>query len=188
MAKVKILLEGFTTADSKGEGEEEKTRATITLIQDNGLNIVVDPGVVESQQEIINKLAENNLQKEDIDYVFLTHSHIDHYRNTGIFANAKTLEFFGLWSGNSNVDWREKFSDDIKIIKTPGHSNDSLTFLVKSDLGIVAICGDVFWKENFPDYDEYAVDQEVLKESRKTLLSLADYVIPGHGEMFKVNK
>lgn len=32
MAKVKILIEGYATADSVASGEEEKTCPTITLI------------------------------------------------------------------------------------------------------------------------------------------------------------
>lgn len=59
---------------------------------------------------------------------------------------------------------------------------------VKTDKGIVAICGDVFWKENFPEDDPYASDKEKLKESRKKVLEIADWVIPGHGKIFKVKR
>ncbi|MBU4143012.1 MBL fold metallo-hydrolase, partial [Patescibacteria group bacterium] len=69
--------------------------------------------------------------------------------------------------------------------KTPGHSYDGLTLLVKTSEGVVAICGDVFWKKNSPEDDAYATDKEKLKESRKTVLASADWVIPGHAGMFK---
>jgi glyoxylase-like metal-dependent hydrolase (beta-lactamase superfamily II) len=36
--------------------------------------------------------------------------------------------------------------------------------------------------------DPYVKDKEKLKESRKKILEIADYVIPGHGKMFKVEK
>jgi len=36
--------------------------------------------------------------------------------------------------------------------------------------------------------DEFATDIEKLKESRKKVLEIADWIIPGHGKMFKVNK
>ncbi|OGD82884.1 hypothetical protein A2165_00360 [Candidatus Curtissbacteria bacterium RBG_13_40_7] len=187
MAEVKILLEGYTTADSAQEGDE-KTSPTITLVKDGDTIIIVDPGVVESQDLIIEKLKENGLTVNDINIVCLTHSHIDHFRNIGMFARAKTLEFFGLWDKNTVEDWQEQFSKDIKIIKTPGHNYDCITLLVKTDKGVVAICGDVFWKENYPETDPYATDNDKLVESRKKILELADYVIPGHGKMFKVNK
>jgi len=79
MAEVKILIQGFTNADTKDAGEE-KTCPTITLIKDKGLNIVVDPGVLENQQVLIDKLKEEGLTVDDIDIVCITHSHIDHYR------------------------------------------------------------------------------------------------------------
>ncbi|MFA5188993.1 MAG: MBL fold metallo-hydrolase [Patescibacteria group bacterium] len=187
MAEVKILIEGFTTADSKEQGEE-KTSPTITLVRDGDIIMIVDPGVVESQDLIIEKLKKEGLSVNDINFVCLTHSHIDHFRNIGMFPEAKTLEYFGLWDKNTVEDWQEQFSQDIKIIKTPGHNYDSITLLVKTEIGIIAICGDVFWKENYPETDPYATDNDKLAESRRKVLELANYVIPGHGKMFKVKK
>lgn len=86
---------------------------------------------------------------------------------------------------NTVEDWNEQFTDDIKIIKTPGHSYDGITLFVKTGRGVIAICGDVFWKENSPKNDPYASDKEKLQESRKRVLEMADYIIPGHGKMFR---
>ncbi len=36
--------------------------------------------------------------------------------------------------------------------------------------------------------DPYVKNETQLKESRKKLLEVADYIIPGHGGMFKVKK
>ncbi len=185
MAEVKILIEGFTSADS---GEEEKTSPTITLVKDKDIVMVVDPGCLESQELLIEKLKQEGLTIDDVNIVCITHSHIDHYRNIGMFPKAKTLEYYGLWEANIVDEWKEQFTDDIKIIKTPGHNYDAITLLVKTDKGIVAICGDVFWRENQPKDDPYASDKEKLQESRKKVLELADWVIPGHGPMFKVEK
>jgi len=148
MAEVKILIKGYTSADSLKTSEVETTCPTITLIKDGKNIIVVDPGVLESQDVLKNKLADEGVKIEDVNYVFLTHSHPDHHMNTGMFAKAKKLEFYGLWDGNQCLEWQPSFSDSVEIVKTPGHSNDSLTFLVKTNLGKIAICGDVFWKDN----------------------------------------
>ncbi|KPJ55137.1 hypothetical protein AMJ47_01310 [Parcubacteria bacterium DG_72] len=187
MAEVKILIQGFTNADTQ-DAEEEKTCPTITLIKDKDLNIIVDPGVLESQQVLVDKLKEQGLSVDDIDIVCITHSHIDHYRNIGMFPKAKTLEYFGLWQGQTVDDWQEQFTDDIRIIRTPGHNYDSISLLVKIEKGIVAIVGDVFWKEGLPIEDEYSTDPAALKQSRKKILESADYIIPGHGPMYKVEK
>ena len=188
MAEVKVLVPGYTNADSIKAGEEEKTCATITLVKDKGIIMVVDPGVLESRQIIIDALEKEGLSVNNVNIVCLTHSHIDHYRNIGMFPYAKTLEFYGLWDKNTVDDWKEQFTDDIKIIKTPGHDKTSITLLVKTDKGIVAICGDVFWKENFPEEDKYADNPKKLKESRKKIIELADYIIPGHADIYKVKK
>lgn len=188
MAEVKILIEGYTNADKDNSGGKEVTCPTITLIRDSNLNIVVDPGVLENQQLLVEALKRENLAVNDIDIVCITHSHIDHYRNIGMFSNAKTLEFFGLWEGSSVSEWDENFSDNIKIIKTPGHNYDGITILAKTNKGVVAVCGDVFWKENYPEKDPYASDNKKLIESRKKILKLADYIIPGHAGMYKVKK
>ncbi|MDD5172971.1 MAG: MBL fold metallo-hydrolase [Patescibacteria group bacterium] len=187
MAKVKILVEGYTTANTAEQGEE-KTCPTITLIRDKDIVMVVDPGVLEDQKILIDKLKEENLTIDDVNIVCITHSHIDHYRNIGIFPKAKTLEYWGLWDRNTVEDWKEQFTDDIQILKTPGHNYDGLTLFVKTDEGVVAICGDIFWEQNFPEDDPYASDIEQLKESRKKVLEMADYIIPGHGKMFKTEK
>ena len=155
MANVKVLIPGFTNADSKDAGEE-KTCATIWV--------------------------------DDVNLVFITHSHIDHYRNIGMFPKAKTLEFFGLWDGGAVSDWSEQFTNDIRIIKTPGHNYDGLTMLVKTADGEVAICGDVFWKENFPEVDAYATDTKKLAASRKKVVEIADWIVPGHSDIYKVKK
>jgi len=188
MAEVKILIEGYTTADSVVLGGEEKSCSTITLVRDRDIIMVVDEGVLENQKMLVDKLREEGLSIDDVNVVCITHSHIDHYRNIGMFPEAKSLEYWGFWDRNTVEDWKEQFTENIRIIKTPGHSYDSITLLVKTNNGIVAICGDVFWKEDFPKDDPYASDKEKLEESRKKILEVADWIIPGHGKMFKVEK
>ncbi len=188
MAQIKILVEGYTSADTSIEGEEEKTCPTISLVRTGDIIIVVDPGVLESQEILKQALAKEGLGVDDVNFVFITHSHADHYVNAGMFSKAKFLEYFALWNGNIAEEWNEQFTDDIKIIKTPGHSSTGLTLLVKTDNGVVAICGDVFWKEGSPENDPYASNQEELKESRRKVLELADWIIPGHSAMYKVKR
>jgi len=188
MAEIKVLIKGYTNEDSIGDDEQEKTCSTTTLIKDGDIIMIVDPGVLESQQILIDKLKEEGLSISDINIVCITHSHLDHYRNIGMFPEAKTLEYFGLWDKNTVDDWNEQFTDDIKILKTPGHDSTSITLLVKTEQGVVAVCGDVFWKENEPKDDPYASDKQELEKSRKRVLELADYIIPGHGDIFKVKK
>jgi len=185
MAEVKILQIGYSSADYP---DEERTSPTITLVKDQDLVMVIDPGVLAEKQLLITSLEEIGLKVDDVNLVAITHSHPDHYRNLGLFPKAKLLEYYGIWDGDKVEDWSEQFTPNIRIIKTPGHSSDSLTFLVKTKQGIIAICGDVFWKENYPANDPYANNSKALQVNRQKLLTLADWIIPGHGPIFSTKK
>ncbi len=182
-AKVEILIIGYYTS----EGPYGHACSTITLIEDKDLKIVVDPGTLSDPMVLIDALKKRNLLLDDINVVFITHSHLDHYKYVGLFPEAKILDYWGWWQGDL---WSENESDgiindNIKLIKTPGHSEDSMTLLVKTEKGTIAICGDVFFKKNYPKDDPYASDQLLLKKSRQKLLEIADFIIPGHGDIFK---
>lgn len=82
---------------------------------------------------------------------------------------------------------------DIRVVKTPGHSPEHASLLVPTAEGKVLVGADIFWWAegvkptldlDFPD--EFASDMDKLKESRKKALEIADWVIPGHGKIFKV--
>lgn len=187
-AFVKVLIEGYTNADFFLKTGDEKSCSSVVLVKDKNIIMVVDPGTLLNPQVLISELAKENLKIKDVNFVFVTHSHIDHYRNIGMFPDAKIVEFFGIWQKNNVKDWQEEFSENIKIIKTPGHDYTSLTLLVKTQIGNVVICGDVFWKKDSPEVDVYAQDLEKLYESRNLVLNISDFIIPGHGPMYKVDK
>ena len=62
----------------------------------------------------------------------------------------------------------------------------------------VVLAGDVFWwadgEEQLVDINKEddahpaELDMKALIKSRRVLLEKADYIIPGHGKMFKVEK
>ncbi len=187
MVKVDVLVEGYTNDDAKGDGYE-RTCCTMTLVRDGDVVMVVDPGTLKSQDIMRDALARYGLKVEDVNVIFLTHSHIDHFGTVGMFPNAKVVEFYGDWEADRVDERTKKFGEDIEVIETPGHARTGLTLLVKTDKGKIAICGDVFWKEGFPEKDPYADEPEKLLESRKKVLELADYVVPGHAGMFEVGK
>ena len=88
---------------------------------------------------------------------------------------------------DTTEEWKEKFTNDIEIIKTPGHSYDNITLFVKTEKGVVAVVGDVFTKKGYED-DEFAQDMATLKKSRKLVKEKANFIIPGHGDIYEVEK
>ena len=67
---------------------------------------------------------------------------------------------------------------------------------VKDGNGISVVAGDVFWwmddESQIVDVEKqdpaHSGDMNQLIASRKKILELADWVIPGHGKMFRVEK
>jgi len=179
LAQVKVLIQGKSG---------EYTYPTISLVRDNNIALIVDPGIVQSTDILYSKLKEDNLNSDDINYVLITHSHFDHYKNVGMFPKAKVIEYFGIWENEKLENREENLTENLKILFTPGHDYTSITLFVKTDIGTVAVCGDVFWYEMGPEIDAYAQDLKKLEQSRKMVIDMADFIIPGHGAMFKVNK
>ncbi len=196
MVEVKILVEGY----AKEENGAELASSTATLIRDNNLNIIVDPGM--DREALLEGLAKENVKTEGVNFVILTHTHLDHSLLAGIFENAKILDDSNVFSFDGKIgEHKGKILEtDIEIVKTPGHDQFHCSVLVKTkNLGSVVIGGDVFWwadgeeqktdnKSLLEHKDPYVKDEKLLRESREKILNLADYIIPGHGKMFKVKK
>jgi len=183
MATVKILIEGYTSGDTGG-----RSCSTIVLVCDGKLNMVIDPGTVAKPEVLIRELKKEGLSVNDINVVGITHAHTDHNRNVGMFPKAKVIDYWGWWEGDMWTKSDGKVLGDIRILNTPGHSDDSITFLIKTDKGLIAVCGDVFWKKDSPKKDPYATNALKLKKNRKLILEKADYIIPGHDGIFKNSK
>ena len=183
MAEVKVLVEGYTT---ENPGGKERSCCTVSLVRDGDIVMVVDPGTLKSQDVLVKALKKEGLKVSDVTHVSVTHTHMDHYRNVGMFADAKTLDNWGIWDHDSVEDYNPQFTKDIKIIETPGHDSSNITLLVNTSKGTIAICGDVFWKKDFPKSDPYASDKKKLAKSRKLVLEKADFVVPGHAGMYEV--
>jgi len=191
MNKIKVLIQGYAKQIKGGW----LASSTVSLVQSNDKNIIVDPGC--NRDKLIEELSKNALKPTDIDFVLLTHSHTDHALLTGIFENAKVLNNEEIYDNDEQVEHNNKIPEtDLEIIQTPGHSNDHCSLVVKTNEGVYVIAGDVFWwmdneeqKININKPDQaHPADMEKLIESRKQILEIGDYIIPGHGKMFKVEK
>jgi len=196
MAEVKVLIQGYAR---EKDGFEEAS-STTTLILEKDLNIIVDPGM--NRELLLSMLKKEKLSVKDINYVILTHTHIDHALLAGIFEKAIILDDVSQYSFDGKI--REHSGKvpgtNIKIIKTPGHDQFHCSVLIDTeDLGKVVIAGDVIWwgdneeqktdRESIINHiDPYVKNEKQLTESRNKILDIANYIIPGHGKMFKVSR
>jgi len=182
-AKVTILIEGQVSNDI--------VVPTTTLIQDGKMNIIVDPGMGKNKSKHLkDTLKKEGLTLFDIQVVFTTHYHLDHTQHVGLFSKAKLIDYLYTYDQDNWNDHKgngHNISPNVCILHTPGHSYEHASLKVKSDMGTIIVAGDVWWFSDMtPIIDEMALDQKKLEESRKRVLNIADYVIPGHGAMFKV--
>ncbi|MEK6859517.1 MAG: MBL fold metallo-hydrolase [Nanoarchaeota archaeon] len=196
MAEVKVLIEGY----AREEGDAEAASCTTTLIKENDLNIIVDPGM--NRGLLLESLKKEKLSIKDINYVILTHTHIDHCLLAGIFEKAIILDDSSTYTFDGKIKGHDGKvpGTNIKIIKTPGHDQFHCSVVVDTkDLGKVVVAADVFWwtdneeqktdrKSIMNHKDPYMKNEKQLMESRNKILEIADYIIPGHGKMFKVEK
>ena len=196
MAKVTVLVEGY----ARQKGDYYEATCSTVLIEDNYKKIIVDPGCNEAA--LVKALAQKGLGTRDIDYVFLTHFHIDHLLNIRLFQNKDILDSETLYRQDKEYEYGKTLpgTKDITITKTPGHAHEGATLFVKTEKGIVAVAEDLFWwedgkqkespakKELLELKDPFAKNKFDLLKSRKLVLKKADWIIPGHGKMFKVSK
>lgn len=191
MAEVKVLIEGYAKRIDNGW----LASSSVTLVKSNNKNIIADPGC--NRPGLLEELAKQGLKPNDIDFVFLTHNHTDHALLAGIFENARVLNESEIYDNDKQTEHHGRIpGTDLEIIQTPGHSYWHSSLLVKTERGRIAVAGDVFWwldneeqkiDINRPDI-AHVYDMKKLAESRKKLLKLADYIIPGHGKMFRVEE
>ncbi len=146
-------------------------------------------------------MDDEGLALDDIDYVFLSHRHPDHTLLACLFKKAKYITFDDhlVYDNDIILEFNKNIlGKDIEIIDTPGHVLEHLSLVVDTADGKVVVAGDVIWwlddeKQIFnikqKDHTQAAdMDIKALIKSRRKLLKIADYIIPGHGKMFKVDK
>lgn len=191
MNTVDVLLEGYAKVTETGW----IATSTVTLITtEQRTRILVDPGA--NREKLLEKLQEKELSVDDINYIFLTHLHIDHALLMGIFPKAKIINFEAITNGEIGSLVPALIPEtDISVIKTPGHEYAGASLVVPTTDGTVVVAGDVFWFEEGEEQtldikkkDDFATDMESLKKSREEVLTLADWIIPGHGPILKRKK
>lgn len=196
MATVKILIEGYAKKIKNG-WVANSTCCLITTFSNK--KIITDPG--SNRKILLKALKKEGLTVHNINYVFLSHRHPDHVLLAGLFDKAKYVTFDSnlLYDNDLMVEFNKDFlGDDVEIISTPGHVNEHLSLIVTTSQGKIAVAGDTIWwwddEEQIFDImqkdhnDAIDLDMKLLIESRKKLIEKADYIIPGHGKIFKVRK
>lgn len=196
--------------------------STVTFLQSDA-NILVDTGfenesdlsednIQPNRKRLVHALKEAGLSPRDIDILFITHWHADHFMNRTIFEDCEVimlkdavdrhqLDFTGIGPG-------KRIATGVMVLHTPGHTSDHASLLVKTEnlryisrsrsggriMGIgsvnVVVAGDAvispsyFCNDKIWDHNQDFHSEEAAIASMRKIAGIADFIIPGHGGMF----
>ena len=176
-----------------------------------------DIGVI---QDLETGLKRYDLNPQDIDLVISTHLHNDHIGGVSRFSKAKVLvqkdelEFarnphpmydtvfckeFLEESKFEIVHGDTQITDDVSILKTPGHTPGGQSVCIKTEKGTAIIAGLCTIKENYEPPPARGTNMRVIPpmistnlfeayDSELRILDLADTIIPLHDSSYWQNK
>lgn len=191
MATVRVLKTGYAVAET---GDAVHADCTITLVRST-VNVLVDTGNPADGEELVCLLAAEGLSPSDIGVVVCTHGHTDHTGGNVCFPRAQFIVGQDISRGDLFTihDFARSpyvIDNDVQVIPTPGHSGQDVSVLVKTAEGLVAVVGDLF--ENEDDradpvrWRKWSLNPRLHARSRESALGIADFIVPGHGGMFRV--
>ena len=133
------------------------------IVTINDYSIIIDPG--DETQRIIDACKDKNVKE-----ILITHHHFDH-----IGALKELEEYFGIKENNCTNLF------DYEIIKTPGHTSDSVTYYFLSEN--VMFTGDFNFFHTIGRCD---LPTGNIKEMSNSLMLISKYpdnicIYPGHG-------
>lgn len=190
---IKVLFEGVHE-NHHGDGyyDIDPLTSSVTLIQSENLNILVDTGTPKFFALLCEKLSELGLKPRDIHHIFNTHYHLDHCGNDAFFPNAK------IWIGRSSLDYatgrarvysdlgKLSYPGGITMIPAPGHTVEHAVYMYEEG-GVKYICaGDGVREDIIRDRvipHVHLRDQFV--HTMKMIFESADVIIPGHGRIIQ---
>ena len=196
-----LTLGRFSRNRYWGEDEGKAYRGplcTSTLIRAPGANIIVDPALPPGEMEIALDGA-TGLSPAQIDIVYSTHAHNDHYYGLEVFGDARWLcapaetqackETLPPHMAAKVEAADAEIAPGVRLIELPGHTLGLAGLIFESRDGIVAVIGDAaMTRDFFEDRRGYfnSVDMELSAQSIEKVAKEADLIVPGHGNYFRV--
>jgi len=191
---VVVLKEGYSFVSEIGE---HKADCSISLVIGSQKNILVDTGLPVDKEFIISALKSHGLEVQNIDVVVGTHGHSDHIGNIGLFPDALLIVSCDICRRDVYLDNKltqdvpYALDADIDVMYTPGHTGRDVSVVVRdSQHGTVVIAGDLFESESDIEdanrWIEVSENLAIQAQSRSRVAAVTDYIVPGHGSMFKL--
>jgi glyoxylase-like metal-dependent hydrolase (beta-lactamase superfamily II) len=158
-----------------------ETNCYIIGCKDTNTAAVIDPG--EWNERLSGFLTDMDLKLET---VLITHNHQDHTGGIDAlraeFSDAKVMgRTPGSYGGRElkDGDVFEVGQLQVKVLATPGHTEDALSFVVGGDI----FCGDLIFAGSIGGTSDRESFDRVVQSIRQKILTLGDDMVlhPGHG-------
>jgi glyoxylase-like metal-dependent hydrolase (beta-lactamase superfamily II) len=186
-----VLFPGYAPWPFPAIGETIAAASTVSFFRVGDRKIIHDPGFVPNRSVILDPLKDRGFAAPEVTDVIISHHHPDHTLNIALFENATTHDVWGIYK---NDKWTVRFAEGvevapgIKLIQTPGHTDQDITVLVNTADGLVAFTH-LWWTGEVPPADDpTGTNNEAFHVQRERVLALNPaWIVPGHGPAFEPN-
>lgn len=191
---IEVLFEGLHENRFYPDGHYhiEPLRSSVTLIRDEGVNILFDTGSLAVADLLVEELKKRGLAPRDIHHVFNSHYHLDHCFNDYLFAKTALIHTYNatiLPNGSvdiyPNPDLR-LLPSFLKTLKTPGHTGSDMSLIYHWEGKTWVLAGDAV-REDFIRQETplSAGNKKDFFENMKLVFQSGDIIVPGHGRVIR---
>ncbi|XP_071276374.1 LOW QUALITY PROTEIN: metallo-beta-lactamase domain-containing protein 1 [Agelaius tricolor] len=190
---VHVLRVGYNRPNPDGSCLAD---GSVTLLLGGPLTVLVDTGGPWLRPLLPGLLAAHGTAPRDVTHVVVTHGHSDHAGNLNAFPEATLLVGFDLSRGRglylphglARGAPLQLTPGTCAWSPTPGHTRAHVSLVVEgTSAGTVAVAGDAFEHgEDEGEWEALSEEPDVQRKSREELAAVADVIVPGHGEPFRV--
>jgi glyoxylase-like metal-dependent hydrolase (beta-lactamase superfamily II) len=148
--------------------------------------IVVDPGPLDEQHlaRVLDLVARRGAR---VALTLLTHGHLDHAESAGRFGELTGAPVRAIGAGHDGLGDGDHLSVDgldLTVVATPGHTGDSLSFLLTAESALLTgdtILGRGTAMVAWPDGELAAYLQSLQRIEAMTGSREVTQILPGHG-------
>jgi glyoxylase-like metal-dependent hydrolase (beta-lactamase superfamily II) len=167
----------------------------------------LEPAVRElNKKKLEYNLGLLDLTFENIEGIFITHWHHDHFGNCGLFPRAKLYAYELCRDLNLSMIAKQcgfehmmppvycKEGDmfaGCSLLPTPGHTKDHCSILAEFKGRVFCIAGDAIVSQSYYErgevwpYNSGNMGKETCVRAMNSIIEKVDFIIPGHGHLFQ---